>query len=376
MAALLLLLLVAFPAFAQEGESSSEEKNRELPSLLGDLNSDGVVSAADAALALRVSSGKVILDGGASNYADPNSDLRIDRTDALAILLYADGLVEDFSSVGNLLSGDLLGEQYADRFSYNGIVRSDDFYRSSKVSITNTVVCRDKSNVFISDIYIRDISSFQTGFGDGVFNTGMELTGEIAKRYAAIVAINGDTVSNKKRSTGPIVRNGELYVDKSNKQDECLVLYRDGRMICFPIKSTLSDMEAEGQICQTWNFGPNLLDEQGKAKTTFISSRRINPKNPRTAVGYYEPGHYVFVVADGRQKDSRGLTLEELSNLFEELGCSLAYNLDGGQTSIMASSERVINSPYNNGRGTTDILLICEPDPSLYKEETQEKKLS
>lgn len=78
-------------------------------------------------------------------------------------------------------------------------------------------------------------------------------------------------------------------------------------------------------------FGPSLLDEAGKAKTDFITWDYIRESHPRTAIGYYEPGHYCLLVVDGRQKDySRGMFLTELSKLFESLGCKAAYNLDGG----------------------------------------------
>ena len=33
---------------------------------------------------------------------------------------------------------------------------------------------------------------------------------------------------------------------------------------------------------------------------------------------------------------SYGYTLDELSRLFEDLGCTAAYNLDGGQSSVIA----------------------------------------
>ena len=60
---------------------------------------------------------------------------------------------------------------------------------------------------------------------------------------------------------------------------------------------------------------------------------RVQGLNPRSAVGYYEPGHYCFVVIDGRQPGySKGATLMQLAQLFESLGCKEAYNLDGGKS--------------------------------------------
>lgn len=108
-----------------------------------------------------------------------------------------------------------------------------------------------------------------------------------------------------------------------------------------------------------WSFGPALLDADGRAKTEFVTT--VAEANPRTAVGCYEPGHYCFVAVDGRgMEGSAGMTMAELAALFEALGCKTAYNLDGGQSSVMAWDEgRVtVNAPANGGRPVSDIIYI------------------
>jgi exopolysaccharide biosynthesis protein len=88
---------------------------------------------------------------------------------------------------------------------------------------------------------------------------------------------------------------------------------------------------------------------------------KVNPENPRTAIGYYEPGHYCFVVVDGRQDGySDGLTLAELSQLFHDLGCQTAYNLDGGQSSMMVFQDSLVNQPYKGGRNSSDIVYLTD----------------
>lgn len=89
----------------------------------------------------------------------------------------------------------------------------------------------------------------------------------------------------------------------------------------------------------------------------------VNPANPRSAIGYYEPGHYCFVLVDGRQQGySKGMTLKALSQLFYDLGCVDAYNLDGGQTAVMAFDGKLASHPYEGGRKTSDILYIAETE--------------
>ena len=68
--------------------------------------------------------------------------------------------------------------------------------------------------------------------------------------------------------------------------------------------------------------------------------------------------HFVFVVVDGR---SAGVTLPELATIFEQLGATEAYNLDGGGSSTMYFNGALVNNPLGKGneRGTSDILYVA-----------------
>ena len=123
-------------------------------------------------------------------------------------------------------------------------------------------------------------------------------------------------------------------------------------------------------VVQAWNFGPSLLDENGLLEEDYMerlskdekASVAIAMPNPRSAVGCYEPGHYVFVVVDGRQDGySRGMTIPELASVFEELGCTCAYNLDGGGSALMTFLHQRFSRQSNGaGRDLGDMLIITE----------------
>lgn len=111
---------------------------------------------------------------------------------------------------------------------------------------------------------------------------------------------------------------------------------------------------------QSWVFGPSLLDENGKAKKDFVTWDYIRQSHPRTAIGYYEPGHYCLLLVDGRQKSSRGMFLNEMADVFEKLGCKVAYNLDGGHCSFMIYQNKVISHPYKPEHEVADGIFITE----------------
>lgn len=255
---------------------------------------------------------------------------------------------------------DMWGERFAEQFRTDGqIIYTDTEYQSENIHITVTKVRDEERNItyFVSDIYLRSLSFFRTKLAHDKF--GKDVRDDQIDMYreaGAILAVNGDYCGAREK--GVVIRNGKLYRD-AKFMDVC-VLYGDGTM------QTYSPSQFNAQECmkngayQAWAFGPMLL-ENGKPMTEFNS--KVLTKNPRTAIGYIEPGHYCFVTVDGRQADigySRGMTMEELSKLMYELGCQTAYNLDGGQTSMMMYNDKVYNQPYKGGRKCSDIIYISE----------------
>lgn len=117
---------------------------------------------------------------------------------------------------------------------------------------------------------------------------------------------------------------------------------------------------------QLWTYGCQIvvvddgsLDESGKAKQSFVTWDYIRESHPRTAIGYYEPGHYCLLLVDGRQEASRGMFLEEMAKVFEDLGCKKAYNLDGGHCSFMTFQQKTANHPYKPEHEVSDGIFIA-----------------
>ncbi|QAT42920.1 S-layer homology domain-containing protein [Aminipila luticellarii] len=59
--------------------------------------------------------------------------------------------------------------------------------------------------------------------------------------------------------------------------------------------------------------------------------------NPRTAVGIKSDGTVILYVVDGRQTNSKGLNLVQLANHMKSLGCTYAFNMDGGGSTALYS---------------------------------------
>lgn len=207
---------------------------------------------------------------------------------------------------------------------------------------------------YVADVYLRSVESFRTAFAKDTFGAKGDFL-KTANNKQALFAVSGDYYTWN--TGGPVIRNGVLYRNKQGRSDVC-VLYKDGTMKTVPGRSFDAKKAVEEGAWQVWAFGPSLLTADGKAATSFNST--LTDKHPRCAIGYYAPGHYAFVLVDGRQKHSAGMTLAELAQLFESLGCSMAYNLDGGRSAQMAFGGKLTNQPYRDGREVSDIVYIGE----------------
>ncbi|MGI5918276.1 MAG: phosphodiester glycosidase family protein [Christensenellales bacterium] len=240
----------------------------------------------------------------------------------------------------------------ADKFTGGEVISTDTSYKSANVSIEIQTFTRDNVPYYIADIYVADLKYFRTAFAkEADVMGGADLTDKVAKMNGAILAINGDHCKS-----GTLVRNGLIY-RKPKAGLDVLVMYNDGSMKTFSPDDFDVDGTLSSGVYQTWSFGPMLL-QNGQAMTEFNSTVQRN--NPRTAIGYYEPGHYCFVVIGGRLEGrSLGCTMQELSQLMEELGCAEAYNLDGGKSSEMVFMDEVLNHQEGR-RKTPDIVYITD----------------
>lgn len=247
--------------------------------------------------------------------------------------------------------------KFTDHFTDGEIIKTQNEYRSANLAVTVEQIQRDDAVYYLADIYLSSIEQFRTAFASGVYGRGLSdnVLG-IARENNALLAISGDYYGI--RDQGIVIRNGEMYRDVLFQ--DVLVMYYDGTMETTEKSDFDLDRILSEGAWQAWSFGPMLLDN-GQPMTKFNS--QVNPDNPRGAIGYYEPGHYCLVLVDGRQPGySNGMTLQELSDLFFDLGCKVAYNLDGGQSAVMTFLDSVANQPYKDGRKISDIVYITEID--------------
>ena len=247
---------------------------------------------------------------------------------------------------------------------------TDTAYTSSNTSITiaqaSTGSGSDTITYYTADVVVSDATALRSAFANNEYGTNITAKpSRIAAEHNAVLAINGDYYGF--RTDGILIRNGVVYRDDGVRQG--LALYADGRAEVYDETATTAQALINAGVWNTCSFGPALVDggvvlqgiDDVEVDTNF-GNHSIQGPQPRTALGWVGSGHYLLVVVDGRDEGySRGATMTELARIMADLGCQVAYNLDGGGSSAMYWNGQIINQPSNGGeRATSDILYIAQ----------------
>ena len=258
---------------------------------------------------------------------------------------------------------------------------TDSYYHSHDIyitveEVTGPVPVSDYiARYYVYDVYVRNIENL---FAVAVMSEHpsddtdrVPFDDLIAAAGSPIAAISGDYWGF---NADVAVRNGVLLRNRGRTEDDFCVMYRDGRMETHP-GSDLPGFEITDDVYQIWNFGPSLLDDLGCAKTDFGSKNDIKNRNPRSSIGYYEPGHYCFIVAEGRRTIKyngqstylAGIRFVDLSAIYEQLGVTAAYNFDGGDSAYAYYNGETIrqdwsraHEPGETPRRIYDIICVGE----------------
>lgn len=179
-------------------------------------------------------------------------------------------------------------------------------------------------------------------------------TSDFAKKQQAIAAINGNFFDMKNGGSEDFTKvNGSIININKNNKTGTLSFHQKASIVID--KGVLSIKKWDGLVnwpewlaepnvmlngpLLLWNNIPELLDS---------SSFNVN-RHPRTALGITKNGNVIMLVVDGRNANSAGVTLFELTKIMRWLGCVNAINFDGGGSSTIWIREKgVINYPSDN----------------------------
>lgn len=156
-------------------------------------------------------------------------------------------------------------------------------------------------------------------------------------RLRPVDTLGGTVLAVTRRDGRTKIQPGTFLVGFSGETEAAAAGVRVGDSARLEVSVTGFDWD---RLDNAMSGGPVLV--QSGAVTVKLET---DPRQPRTAVGTTATGDVWYVVVDGRQPMSVGASLAETAQAMIGLGCTEAFNLDGGGSSAMNALGLTINRP-------------------------------
>ena len=222
----------------------------------------------------------------------------------------------------------------------------------------------DECDYWVARIKIADASQLRTAAAGGFESTRTIKGVDLAKRVNAILAIDGDYYCYS--GIGYIVRQGEKFLNRLKGDRDILLIDEDGDFHYFikPEQDMISETVNDKKVINSLFFGPILVKEGVAVE---------NPRGdymayaePRQRMAIAQTGHleYMAICCASLTRGSKGMTLKQFAQLCASEGADIAYNLDGGDSTMMIFNFEKINDTNNqNSRKITDIVYFASAWP-------------
>lgn len=217
-----------------------------------------------------------------------------------------------------------------------------------------------KCSYWVATIKIADASQLRT-MAASDFNGNRVAKGTVlANRVNAVLAINGDYYCYTGK--GYILRQGETYLDILKGERDVLLIDEDGDFhAAYMAQPGSLDGTVNGKkVINAFYFGPVLVENGEALKMPYLHDMASDTGRQRMALCQVGPLEYKAICCAGPARGSTGLTLQEFADFCASQGAQIAYNLDGGDSTMMIIRGKKINDVYNQSvREIADIIYFA-----------------
>ena len=230
----------------------------------------------------------------------------------------------------------------------------------------------DGTKMHIAWIKIADASQLRTNVAhpDNLSSAHPRLVTKMTGEANAVIAIDGDNYNQETQKKTFEYRMTRKISSKSNKTKDILIIDDQGDFHLFinseGIKEYPEQMKKEGRkIVNAFTFGPALVKDGEIVNIQRDYGYNPGGREPRAAIGQMGPLSYVMVVIEVKSRDGKsGFSHHKLAEFMHELGCTQAFNLDGGNSAIMVFGDQVIKGqPGGDERQLYDIIYFATAKP-------------
>ena len=242
------------------------------------------------------------------------------------------------------------------------------YYLDETIMVITWKEIRHGAVYTISEVKIAHPSQFRRFVADGVYGSDKQYqTTDMAATVNAVTASSGDFY--KFRSMGVSVYQGQV-MRMNNKVDTCFIT-EDGDMLFVP-RGTMSAKEEaqkfvdENKVRFSLAFGPILVDNFQKVPVKGVYPLgEVEDRYPRAALCKMgDDLHYLLIASNQESGYDNVPNISTFADQMVEMGCEKAYALDGGQTAVIVTNDKLINRPsYGYQRLISDIIYFATAIP-------------
>lgn len=169
-----------------------------------------------------------------------------------------------------------------------------------------------------------------------------------AEKYQTNVAINANFFWKDYTPIGLVISRGKRWSKYGDVRNRVVFACDKANRCMIEEKGKATPYHLKWQVAISgWHwFNPKSGKfECAEGDKVGCTQDIFSGKHPRTLLGLDENRNLLYlVVVEGRQFSFRGVNLDELATLAQNLGLTQAINLDGGGSSTMVIGNKRVNS--------------------------------
>ena len=219
----------------------------------------------------------------------------------------------------------------------------------------------NEKNLFAANEHISFLEVKNTGrkaiFAVDAEEKELITTSEFGRRANALAAVNGNFFDVKNggsvdfvRVDGKIINSNRLEKNGNRAfHQRAAVVIENGKIA---IKKWDGSTDWENNLIEKNILlnGPLIVFNGTSEALDTVAFNRL--RHPRTCLGIKPNGRVILLTVDGRNDNSAGMNLFELTKIMRWLGCSDVVNFDGGGSTTLWVNDHpnngVINYPTDN----------------------------
>lgn len=233
-------------------------------------------------------------------------------------------------------------------------------YSDPTITVTIEESRVDDTDFWVADIRISHPSQLRTAAADGFDSKMVMPATTIAKRVNAVLAVNGDYFNYAK--TGYTLRQGELFKDRLNGRRDLLLVDEDGDFhIMRKVNKDKGVTEINGkQVINAFCFGPALVVNGELNQDWSCDEASYSEYCQRMCIAQVDKLHYKVFCCGSPDRGSQGMTIRQFAKVVHSYGVQTAYNLDGGNSTMLVFGGEKLNDLDNNKvRDVADIIYFA-----------------